>query len=89
MAVNIKDIERIHIPIKDHYAGGYRLEYDSKYITLFGKDRRYKGFKFNESDEDWYEEMVLIPCVEEVRNASPFIESVTDKEIVIKLTGGW
>jgi hypothetical protein len=50
----------IRIPILDFYAGGYRLEYDGKYITLFGRDKNYKGFKFNDADEDWFEEMVLI-----------------------------
>lgn len=42
----------IRIPIEPHFAGDYRLEYDGKYITLFGRDRNYAGFKFNEDDED-------------------------------------
>jgi len=75
----------IRIPILDFYAGGYRLEYDGKYITLFGRDKNYKGFKFNDVDEDWFEEMVLIPVVKEIRNASPQIVEVTDTEIVVNL----
>ena len=75
----------IRIPILDFYAGGYRLEYDGKYITLFGKDKNYKGFKFNDADEDWFEEMVLIPAVVEIRKASPRIIEVTDTEIVVDL----
>jgi hypothetical protein len=75
----------VKVPIKEYYAGGYRLEYDGKYITLFGKEKTYPGFKFYEDDEDWFEEMVLISCVAEIRHASPEIIEVTDKEIIIKL----
>jgi len=75
----------IRIPILDFYAGDYRLEYDGKYVTLFGKDKNYKGFKFNDEDDDWFEEMVLIPVVEEIRNASPKIIEVTDTDIVVDL----
>jgi len=75
----------IRIPILDFYAGGYRLEYDGKYITLFGKDKNYKGFKFNEEDEDWFEEMVLIPVVVEIRKVNPRIVEVTDTEIIVDL----
>lgn len=75
----------IRIPILDFYAGGYRLEYDGKYITLFGRDKNYKAIKFDESDEDCFEEMILIPVVEEVRNASPEITEITESEIVVNL----
>ena len=77
--------EIIKVPILPHYAGDYRLEYDGKYITLFGGDKNYKGFNFNETDEDWYEEMVLIPIVKEVRNVNPKIIGVTNTEIIIEL----
>lgn len=89
MAVSITDIDEIKVPIKPHFAGGYRLEYDSKYITLFGKDKRYPGFNFSEDDDDWFEEMVLVACVEEVRNAQPHIVNIDNEFIYIKLTGGW
>jgi len=75
----------IRIPIEPHFAGGYRLEYDSKYITLFGKDKNYEGFRFSDDQPIWYEEMVLISCVLEVRNATPTIKEVTDTEIVVDL----
>ena len=78
-------VEGSRIPILDFYAGDYRLEYDGKYVTLFGKDKNYKGFKFNDEDDDWFEEMVLIPVVEEIRNASPKIIEVTDTDIVVDL----
>lgn len=76
----------IDIPILPHYAGGYRLEYDGKYITLFGRDRRYKGFNFSgDSEDDWFEEMVLIPLVREIRGANPKIINITDAYIVVSL----
>lgn len=77
----------VKVPIENNYAGDYRIEYDGKYITLFGKDKDYKGFKFNEDDEDWYEEMVLIPLVAECRNAIPKIIDINLKEkfILIQL----
>ena len=70
----------IRIPILSNYGGGYRLEYDGKYITLYGKDKDYKCM-FG----DDYEEMVLIPIVEEIRNAEPEIIETTDTEIVVSL----
>ena len=70
----------IRIPILPNYGGGYRLEYDGKYITLYGKDKDYKCM-FG----DDYEEMVLIPVVEEIRNAEPEIIETTDTEIVVFL----
>lgn len=80
-----KKTRKIRIPVLEHYAGGYRLKYDGKYVSLYGKDKNYKGFKFNDNDEDWFEEMVLIPVVEEVRNATPEILEVNDSEILIDL----
>jgi hypothetical protein len=73
----------IRIPIEPHFAGGYRLEYDGKYVTLFGKDRNYPGFKLLSEEEDWYEEMILIPVVVERRNICPKIISVDDKWISV------
>lgn len=73
----------IRIPILPHYAGDYRLEYDGKYITLFGKDKQYAGMKLSEDWDDWYEEMVLIPVVVERRNICPEIISVDDKWISV------
>jgi hypothetical protein len=76
-------MKEVRLPILPHYAGDYRLEYDGKYITLFGADNRYKGFNMNKNDDVWYEEMVLVPCVIEARNARPKIKEVTETEIVI------
>lgn len=81
----MKDEQIIKLPILDYYVGDYRLEYDGKYITLFGKDKNYEGFNFHKDDPVWYEEMVLISCVMEVRNAHPKIIRVTDTEIIIEL----
>jgi len=43
------------------------------------------GFRFSDDQPIWYEEMVLIGCVLEVRNATPIIKEVTDTEIVVDL----
>ena len=65
----------IHIPIEPHFAGGYRLEYDSKYVVLFGRDRRYKAYALGKIEGDFnYEEMILDSLVAEVRNANPKIK---------------
>lgn len=68
------------IPILPNYGEGYRLEYDGKYITLYGKDKRYKC-----TFGDDYEEMVLIPIVEEIRNAAPEIIEINENYITIYL----
>jgi hypothetical protein len=75
----------IRVPIEPHFAGDYRIEYDGKYITLLGKDKDYPGFKFNIEDDDWYEEMVLIPVVVERRNIRPKIISVDEQWISIQV----
>jgi len=75
----------IKVKIEPHFAGEYRLEYDGKYVTLFGRDKGYVCFKFNENDPDEYDEMVLVPCLTEIRNAQPVIREVTTTHIVIDL----
>lgn len=79
-------VETVSVQIEPHFAGQYRLEYDGKYITLFGRDNRYEQWAFGVEDGPvTYEEMVLVSCVCEVRNASPKILAVTDTEIIIQL----
>jgi len=73
----------LRISVKLHYGGGYRLEYDGKYVTLLGKDKRYKCMY-----GDDYEEMVLIPVVMEVRDASPIIIGYGEDSIIVSLYGG-
>lgn len=73
------------IPIQSHFAGDYRIEYDGKYITLYGKDNRYDYEGMFGAPKGTYDEMVLIPVVEEVRNANPEIIEVTETEIVVSL----
>lgn len=75
--------ESTKVPIEPHFGGEYRLEYDGKYISLFGLDTRYEGFRFSNDQPICYEEMLLIPIVEEVRNATPKITEVTEMYILI------
>jgi len=79
------DNNTIVVNIEPHFAGDYRLEYDGKYITLFGKDNRYDLEGLFDAPKGTYEEMVLVPCVAEVRNADPVIDSVNDTHIIISL----
>lgn len=78
----------VKVPIESHFAPPYRIEYDGKYICLFGGDQRYQVTNFygaTEPKEPVYEEMVLNALVAEVRRANPYIQRVTDKAIVINL----
>lgn len=77
-----KRIER-YISIEDHWEGGYRIGYDGKYITLFGKDSNYPQFNF-EQGTIMYEEMVLIPVVVEIRNAKNISVKEKDEIVVIE-----
>jgi len=75
----------IRIPIEPHFAGKYRIEYDGKYVSLYGLDNRYDMAGLYGAPEGTFDEMVLIPVVAEVRNASPEIVSVTDDFVEIRL----
>lgn len=74
----------IKLKIKDNWNGKYRLEYDSKYITLFGEDKNYECWNWGgDPKRKSYEEMVLVSCVVEGRNLNPSIIKVTKKYILI------
>lgn len=75
----------VSVKIEPHFAGDYRLEYDGKYITLFGKDNRYDMEGLMGCPKGTYDEMVLIPIVEEIRHANPEIQSFNENEIIINL----
>ena len=68
-----------HIEIKKHWAPPYDLEYDGKYVTLIGVNKRdvspYGGMSGEPS--------VLVSVVVEQREADPLIEEVTERNIVI------
>lgn len=75
----------IKVNVEPHFGGEYRLEYDGKYITLYGKDKNYPMYCYGEDCPGKYEEMVLIPIVEETRNANPQIVKITDENIYIEI----
>lgn len=81
----MEDKELILVDIESNFAGEYRLEYDGKYVTLYGLDNNYKMPCYGKPDEYYIEEMVLHPCVFEGRGLSPEIINITDKHIIIKL----
>jgi len=82
---NLPIFSVMRIPIEDHWRGGYRIEYDGKYVTLYGGDANYKGQNYGTTTEDWYEEMVLVPIVIEGRGLTPTIKEVTKDEILLYL----
>jgi hypothetical protein len=75
----------VEIPIEPHFVGDYRLTYDGKYVTLWGKDKNYDMSGMFGAPEGTYDEMILVPCVAEIRNAKPEIIEVNEKMIVVKL----
>ena len=64
----------IHIPIEPHFAGGYRLEYDSKYGSFLVGIEDTKLILGKIEGDFNYEEMILDSLVAEVRNANPKIK---------------
>lgn len=81
----------ILVPVQKGWIGAYRLDYDSKYITLRGKTKDWPlNNPFQKKGEpDTYEEMILIPLVAEVRNVAPQITKVTDRFIEITCHDSW
>ena len=70
----------LRIRREPNWLGKFRIEYDGKYITLFGEDLNYPGWCYGiEETTPWYEEMILHPVACEGRNLSPkIIEETTD-----------
>lgn len=77
----------VKIKREDNWVGVFRIEYDSKYVTLYGRNANYPISDFQGNETGQFEETVLIyePELIEVRNANPEIIEVNDKEIVIDL----
>ena len=75
------EVHKIIIPRESHWMEPFRIEYDGKYITLFGKDANYQVPDYGGHGQIEYEEMVLVPVVEEIRNIMPRY-AVSDKDFV-------
>jgi hypothetical protein len=79
----------IKIPVESNWLPPYRLEYDGKYLTLFGRDKNfevpYYGLKSEKEEDREYEEMVLVPVVIERRGLKPNFLLYTKNMIVIDL----
>lgn len=80
--------EIIEVDVEPNWLPPYRLEYDGKYVTLFGGDTSYGPMLvYGGADgEEFYDEMVLVGCVLERRRIWPTIERYDDKKIYIKLS---
>lgn len=75
----------VRVKTQPNWNGNYRLEYDGKYITLFGEDKDYPGFKWDKNSDDWYEEMVLVSCICEGRELKPKIIEEKDSYLYIQV----
>ena len=67
--------------------GKFRLEYDGKYIALFGEDLNYPGWGYGvvEGEPTWYEEMCFGGAFAEGRNLNPEIIEETPEFIYINI----
>lgn len=76
----------ISLEIEENWRPPFRIEYDGKYITLYGKDADYpQNNPYSSSDDEVeYEEMVLVPVVVEVREADPKIKSTDGGFVTIE-----
>lgn len=81
--LEVKEPERYKITIKrePNWQEPFRVEYDGKYLTLFGKDTNYQVPDYGGHGQIEYEEMVLVPVVEEIRNIVPK-HAVCDEKVV-------
>lgn len=75
----------LRISREPNWIGGFRIEYDGKYIALFGKDREYPGWGYGDQNEVWYEEMCFGGAFAEGRNLSPEIVKETDEFVYINI----
>jgi len=78
-------IETIKVQVEHNWLPPYRLEYDGKYVTLFGKDKDYLVPDYGGLGQVEYEEMVLRPCIIEIRRATPEILYTADGFLYINL----
>lgn len=76
---------KIRVKIKENWVKPFNLEYDGKYISLLGGDKNYPDWftKYQHGIEE-YDETVLVPVVEEIRNASPEIIKIDNEYIYIE-----
>ena len=66
-----------------NYNGGYSIEYDGKYIHLYGNESEPYWFKFRPDDPDEFDRTFLC-IVTEIRNANPDIIGEDDEFIYIE-----
>ncbi len=75
---------KIAVKRQPNWIPPFSIEYDSKYILLFGCDKtKPYWFKFNDEMPDEFESEFL-ECVTEIRNANPEIDSFDDEIIWIE-----
>jgi hypothetical protein len=79
----------LKIKIESNWNGNYHLQYDGKYITLWGYDKNQPiNQVINHGGEDEYEPVILVPVVLEIQNACPEIIKMDEGYIYIDTDGG-
>jgi hypothetical protein len=76
-------IHKILLKREENWEEPFRIEYDGKYITLFGKDKNYVVPDYGGHGQIEYEQMVLVPVVEEIRNIIPKYANCDKNDIEI------
>lgn len=80
------DDKKLRVKIKPNWLPPFRIEYDGKYVTLFGRDKNFPETMFhNPGDPIEYHTMVLVPVLIEIRNVNPKIIGETKEELLISL----
>lgn len=81
------NVETIKIEREPNWLPPFRVEYDGKYVTLYGKDKEYQLPHYGTIPSNpEYDEMVLVPVVIERRNIIATIKEYTGDEVIIEIT---
>ena len=80
------NVEIIKINREPNWLPPFRVEYDGKYVTLFGEDKDYQvPYYGKEPHEPQYEEMVLVPVAYEDRHIGATVKEYTDEHVIIEI----
>ena len=73
------------VKIKPNWLPPFRLTYDGKYVSLYGRDKNYPVLGYGSTEKKEYEEILLVPIVIEVRKCRAEITKISNTEIEIEL----
>lgn len=70
--------------IKSHYKGSYRIEYDGKYVELYGLNSNHELMCYGSLEDTYYDETRLA-FITECRRCNPEIIKIDSNYIYIRL----